>query len=731
MKYLEFASLLNGDAATIACLSTFQFDPDYFERRLMQCPALSKARRIMVFLDARQWLRRMTLDLPARELNRRYLVVPVWHAPGVFHAKLSLVCTAAGGTILCGSNNLTRAGCSSNLEILNASPFDLGGEAAEGRDLAREAFRFFARAVKDTDQEIGNIAGQWLKETRAENPWLSESIETELSQRKLRLLHTYDGSLWDRLVDYLIPQKPREFMVISPFHDANGEVCRRLARQWPSARIELVVQQGYTNLAVEPLKKLKLVRLSELRGVARRAHAKIIAWRTRVGAGCLVGSANFTGAALDGRNVEASLLISDSEAELGALFDGQLAKRAIDAGEFEPGSAEEPSADGVLPPLRITSAVLAGRDEVIVSFVDELGAASSALRLTLRTPGEGRPRQSVGLPSHGRSPVSVPVKGGALSDVRGSLLATLVGQAEGREVESPPVWVIQESRLTFEAGEGLYAPKSRIEESGEGLPEYLDELGTQAGQAAVVEYLRHLSIRFDDGSGGRGITRVFHIKMHDPFQEDRPPEWLIEAQNESGALEQVLLEFVDRHERQRLSRHAGRGNINGMQNFIDIFTTLIRLLYIYYRRGIVKKGDLIHRGCRLLEIATAGREAEEESLQGYLMSVYRNLGGDRALLQEACNEGNFLGQVRGALLILQGVRFNPGEQPRNGPKPTGPRDVLPTYARGVRDAIAACRLSEPGQEDVRGALEGYRMLKEEEVGRLLAELPEVRAWRGG
>jgi hypothetical protein len=729
LKYLEFAALLEGDAANIACLSTYQFDPDFFERRLMRCPMLAKARRIIVFLDARQWLQRLRHDLLARGLNRRYLVVPVWRSAGVFHPKLSLLLTDTGGRVLCGSNNLTRSGCSSNLEILNAVPFDQEGKDSEARDLAREAFEFFVRAAKDTDAEVARIAGKWLKEVRDTYPWLAEPIEAAPEKRQLRLMHTYDGSIWERLVENLSGDKPREFMVISPFHDSDAGACRRLARQWPGAKIELVVQQGYTNLAVASLKKIKTIRLAELRGVTRRAHAKIIAWRSKAGAGCLVGSANFTSAALDGRNVEASLFITDAEDALEALFDGHLSRRAISLTDFEPGSAEEPSADGELPPLRIDSAVLTESSELVVSYAHDPAVAPTGLRVTLRTPGESRPRVSLALGARARSPVAVALPDGALLDAHGTLLATLVGDVGGSTVESPPSWVIQEARLTYEPSESSTSPKGRIEESGEGLPEYLDELGKQAGQAAVVEYLSHLNIRFDDGGGSRHGQRRFRLKMRDPFRFDNPPDWLINSRAESDDLELAVYEFVERHEHQRLLRHAHRGNVNGMENFLDIFTTSIRLLYVYFRRGVVKKGQILDRGCRLIRIAMAGHEDEDESLDGYLKAIHSNLQGDRVQLQEACNEANYLAEVRAALLILQSVRFIPGEVPRNGPTPRGPGDVLPSQAHRVSDAIAGCGLREPPSADVQRALEGYRMLTEEEARGLVRELPRSAAAR--
>ena len=105
----------------------------------------------------------------------------------------------------------------------------------------------------------------------------------------------------------------------------------------PRPQLEFLVQQGYTNLAVKPLKKLRKVRLSELRDSSRRIHAKLLAWRSGNGGGCLVGSANFTSAALDGRNVEACLLISDADELVEALFDRSLSKRPLALDDFVPG----------------------------------------------------------------------------------------------------------------------------------------------------------------------------------------------------------------------------------------------------------------------------------------------------------------------------------------------------------------------------------------------------------
>jgi HKD family nuclease len=720
MKYLDFSSLLDGDPAHIAFLSTFQFDPDYFERRLLRCPTLTKARRIVVFLDARQWFDLLRRDVPARWLNRRYLVVPVQRPQGVFHPKLSLLLTKTGGRVLCGSNNLTRSGCSSNLELLNSMPFDFEGDCSEEMDVARETFAFFEQASKHADKEITRVAMEWVEETAKSFPWLREPVQ--LSDRRVRLLHTYDGGIWDRLVQHLDGVKPKEFFVASPFHDAGGEACHRLATQWPQAQLEFLVQQCYTNLDVKPLQKLRTLRLSEVRDSSRRIHAKVVAWRSGDGVGCLVGSANFTSAALDGRNIEACLLISPADELVEALFDRNLAKHPLALDDFVPGEAESPEAEGAMPSLRINSALLTDANQLRVSYSHQLAPPPESLRLTIRTPGETRPRASMSISKTPKATETVLLPDSALADSHGTLLASLVAEINGVKIESLPVWIIQESKLTHEPAEGSSSSKGNIEDSGEGLPEFLDELGKRDGLAAVVDYLRHLNIRFQGGSEGGFGQRKFRLKIRDPFRADIAPEWLIESKTKTADLEEAIYEFVERHESKRLHKHVSLGNINGMENFLDIFTTLVRLLYVYYKRGVVKRGKLIGRFCTFIELATIGKDTQKEQFDGYLYSVYDSLSGDVDLLQEVSDETNYLAEVRAALLIVQSIRFDPDENPQYGPKATRPSEVLQSNAKMVAEAIRECDLSEPKPNDVQRALEDYRMFTTTEIVHLVAEL---------
>jgi hypothetical protein len=730
MNYLDFFSLLEGEPAILALLSTFQFDPDFFERRLLKCPALKKARRIAVFMDARQWHLLLQRDVPTRRMNRDYLVVPVRRTQGVFHPKLNVLVTETGGQVLCGSNNLTRSGCSSNLELLNSLPFEFESKEATGPHLAKQVLAFFRRASDDTDEQVARIVQEWIAEIEKWCPWPKDDGRTHL--RDARLVHTYDGPIWEQIKDDVGGSQPQQFFIASPFHDADGSICQDLSKLWPNAEVELLVQQGYTTLPVNPLRKLPFFRLAEIQDASRRVHAKLFAWKGQNSSGCFVGSANFTSAAFNGRNVEAGLILKNSWPLVEKLFDSKLKKRPLSLDDFQPGKEVAPEMEDWIPPLlSISSAVLVDDTLLLITFQNRLEESPTFLRLTIRTPGEQNPRVSIPIPktSQGKEKVGLPE--GKLSDAHGTLLATIVAEIEGKRLESPPVWIVQEDRLTHEPGDGSASSRGKVRETGEGLPEYLDELGSREGAAAIADFLRQLDIAYYDGSsGGRGAHR-FRVRITDPFESDKMPDWLIQAKTEADDLGEAILDFVERHHKRKLVKHASRGNINGIENFLDILTTLVRLLYIYSKRSVVVGGvkrDIVMRGvligwlCTWIELTTIGRDTDAEYFDGYLSSLWESLGGDVATLRKFCEANHYGAEIRAILLLAQKIRYIPGEIPQFDKPPKSQKDVLKRQATIVTKGMSDYKLTEPTNEEVRQALERYNMFTPAEISGMVAEL---------
>jgi hypothetical protein len=103
---------------------------------------------------------------PARWINRRYLVVPINTQRGVFHPKLHLLVGPAGADVICGSNNLTAAGCTSNLELTNRVPVlvEEGRPSPATAHVARKAWHFFNCCLDYGVGEARDLAVRWLSE---------------------------------------------------------------------------------------------------------------------------------------------------------------------------------------------------------------------------------------------------------------------------------------------------------------------------------------------------------------------------------------------------------------------------------------------------------------------------------------------------------------------------------------------------------------------------------------
>lgn len=239
-----------------------------------------------------------------------------------------------------------------------------------------------------------------------------------------------------------------------------------------------------------------------------------------------------------------------------------------------------------------------------------------------------------------------------------------------------------------------------------------------------TSYLRHLNIRFSDGGKHSGL-RKFRIQIRDPFRFDTVPDWLIEAKSKSDDLANAVLDFTKRHENRRLRKHAENGNINGIENFLDIMRAMVRLTYVYYRREDVpvKRGHVIQVITRCIELATSGIKDEDDPWNGFLYSMWNSLDGDVDTLSDVVNQTGYTAEIRAILLIAQRVRFIPDEKVPSGKPPGRPRDVLTDWANMIRIAISECEIDEPSAEKVEQVLNSYRTFSEEEIRVMMRELP--------
>lgn len=732
MKMIDVASLLSGMPAELVLMSTYNFEPDFFERRILRSATLAKARRIAILMDADQWRHLQSEGSNARWLNSKYLVVPIRVKQGVFHPKLTLVVRDTGCHVLCGSGNLSRCGCTHNLEIINSIPVEWGDDIDdEATTLCSDSFNFFKSALKSGVGKAAEIAKTWLNEVAANTSWVSPEPVAETVKTPPVLWHSLSGPLWQRVLDTVGDDTPRRMIVVSPYYDHDASLVKRLLQTWPDTPVEVVAQQLTSSLPVGVIQRFaRKPQVFEISAGPRRLHAKMFAWEDSTGRiHAVVGSANFSTAAFDGRNIEACFYLICTPKDIDALFAEEVRRRRVSLDDFQAAEVQEPTPEpGDKAAMMLHSVVVRDLDKLVVNYEINLVPRPTSISVALRVGGEPLPRCSLKFTPGPSGETTIDLPESMLQDAHGTILAILTANVGSDRVESQPTWVILEHRLTHERGNGENnRSKTSIEETGEGLAELLDEIAKREGISGMVDYLNHLNIRFADGHSGRGSNMGFRLKLHDPYHPDVLPDWWDQIDKHALNFKAAIYAFCDRHEKQRLRRHAQRGNINGIENFIDIFSAIIRLLYVYMHRPsstgdiLVKKFQFIGRACHLLCIAVGGIQGREDTCRGYLDAVHSNMSGEVSVFIEKCVELNVAGHLCAVLLLAQYLRYDPSETPEFGPKPTRPSECLTEHGKRLKSSLKAVGLGSPTTASVRAVLEGYRMLSESELDSICAE----------
>lgn len=677
-----------------AAITTFGFDPVFFERQLLHTKALERASRILVLMDYGEFVKLLKRGDPARHLNSRYLVVPVSPPGGVFHAKLILLVCADGITLACNSANVTRTGYSHNLELLNIGNSTTDQPDVEVLMIASRIRDFLARVVELPGTGTpGAIAADWLRSLMP-----MDNFEADI-QPQAELWTTLDGPLWTRLEALWAGSQPEEIIVISPFYDDDHELLRRVVQLSPDTSVKFVAQNGTSRLdslaASSICPNLELYDLQV--DARRRLHAKLVIWRCQGRWSSLIGSANWTAAAFDGRNIEAMLHLPECSTWKQRLFDEDITPVVIAPEDFKPGEFEAPEKEETAPEhgLRLRSVALSGRQFTLeVQWPPNKSLQTAALDVWVGHDVD--PRASIPLSGVGNTTLTAAAPSSL--EVGTGLRAALRAETESGILVTQRVWVLRREHLEREIGEGGASSRQRrIRETGEGLEEYLDELATTSGPSTAAEYLRSVMLRYDSGEGrAAGGGGVFRVKVHDPFRGGGVPAWWLKLGSESGDFREALTDFIERHQKQRLLRHAKAGNINGLENFLDILSCLVRLTYRYHCRDerIVPRGKLIGRFCDFAEIATTGIEKKGRQGPGFLETLSTNLRGHPARLGERCREADFSAIVRATLWIAQVARA------KNETTQVVPHAMLRSWVDRVERSLAAAGLGVMNNEDV-------------------------------
>jgi hypothetical protein len=638
---IDFLDFLKKTRGKYAFVATYEFDPLFFERRILPTPAFEGA-TVVVFVDSGRYRDILATGRQGQSFDRNYFVIPMDGAGGVFHPKLYLALGDKTAIASVGSNNCTSAGTGHNFELISTVETSSSDDGSANGRLITAIFNQFRRYAK----EAGPVS-QWLESeifdrARTDLPWLADGDD---GGEHIEFLSSHDTPLWPQVLARLAGQDVRKITLLAPFFDKGLGMVERARALWPAAAFEIVSQSGYSNLPIG-----RFTRLRDDRGnialmsatpqkAGRNMHAKALAFQTPECTFWLAGSANMSIAALAGGNSEACLWFATRQTASKALKQDELIFAPIDPADFESAAIDEPTrpVDGAHG-LKLQSLILTDDGQLLAS-VDVPGQVDEA-KLRIFKKDETLPTFSWKIDPT-RTEIALSLKDDDLTKFDRPAVGQLQGVIDGQEVTSALCSVQQLARLLRDRSAGNAGGNrlQRVMESGDGLVEYVDALG---GIDAAIDFMNNTTIRFHDAaaSGGGGGGRW---RPRDPFSGDIPDHWEIGSSGGSvGDLRDAIWEFVQRHIHMRLERHAGRGNLGGLANFLDIYRTVSRVLLAWHNRRIsdeiVIPAPFVTRGLQdILATLIGARGDAQAEAPGFGKAILDNLKADEELVRAELN----------------------------------------------------------------------------------------------
>lgn len=634
---VDFLEFLKESKGRFAFIATYEFDPLFFERRVLSTPGFEGA-SVVVFVDNARYRDILVTGKQGQGFDRNYFVIPISRANGVFHPKLYLIIGDKKAVASVGSNNCTSAGTGHNFELISTVESSSGDDRSANAQLISSIFQQFQRYAGEAGP-----ASKWLKanifdQATAAFPWLADGGDGD---RDIELLSSHDSPLWPQVVARLAGTDIRKVALLAPFFDKNLRMVERIRALWPAAAIQIVSQSGYSNLPIErfvalrdTLGNIELIS-STSQKAGRNMHAKALAFQTPECTYWLAGSANMSNAALAGGNSEACLWFATKQTAAQALKQDELTFARIDPEDFEATAIEEPT-----PPadeahgLKLQSLILTDEGQLLATAAIPAQVADITLRIFKRD--EVLPTFSWKIDST-KTDIALSLKDDDQAKFDRPAVGQLQGVIDGCEVKSPLCSVKQLPQLLRDRAGGNAAGNrlQRVMESGDGLIEYVDALD---GIDAAIDFMNNTTIRFNDdtvsGGGGGGRWRA-----RDPFSGDIPDHWEIGSSGGSVAeLRDAILAFVQRHIKMRLERHANRGNLGGLANFLDIYRTLSRMLLTWHNRRIhdeiVIPAPFVTKDMQGILATLIGARGEEQAeAPGFGKAILASLRADEGLVR--------------------------------------------------------------------------------------------------
>lgn len=322
-KYSILEELGKASGYDIALMTTYNYEIKFFERAVLNKLYANDVRKISIFVDSKEFTKSLQeADLhDTCYIGSRYMVNPV-KLNSSFHPKIVLLLGETKARLFIGSGNIKTSGYTINNEIFNH--IDYSSDNPEYLDVIVNAIDFFISinaASYGLDNELLKEAQKYIYYHRCKE------------NGQIRFIHNMNKSILTQLTS-LIPEKIDEIKISVPYYDNELAAFKEISSLFPTAKIELYIQNDKTNFPAESYSKLNIMAdikvyegfIDNKNGNSNNFyHGKVFLFKSETKSYILYGSANCTLAALNksynnGGNIECAFFEFGNVNEFDAFF---------------------------------------------------------------------------------------------------------------------------------------------------------------------------------------------------------------------------------------------------------------------------------------------------------------------------------------------------------------------------------------------------------------------------
>ena len=554
-------------------LCTYGLNLNFFENYLMKLDGLYSCDNISIFTDASTYDGFIKESYNPRWLNKKYLVNRL-KSDGVFHPKLYMFASPKKAVVGIGSANLTRDGIASNLEILTV--FEVSEKDLACAHILRDCIDYVRRLAQITKSEsaIDQV------------DTFSQICMTYLQggeDNGVRFVHNIDQPLIQTIKERATGSKINKIQVLSPFYDSELKAYKMLREIYPDCTFEIYLQQKKSNFPKEMFSSLKSnASLFLYKDVDRYMHGKAIALHSDKAVLLYAGSANFTRSALTlippAGNYEIGLLGEIEQEKVRPIFcpNGKRAKKIKRTEEIEvtPGNGFA-GQNGFIE--YITEAVLKN-DLIKISVNTDISQETfRPARFRIQDFNDNVHLQDI------NEDFSVKLTTDIKKKIPGKMAVQVLGRDEkDNSLESNISWVIE---LEEKSGDSLRRRFQRIYNDPFELIAVLREILERGDEKELRLFLLNFDIPLDLILPPRNQQRPAGIESKGNIEGGLPKHGGFPF---SAGIKDAYAQCLNRLY-QKLERHKESPQVNKINNFVTILSSLHSLIWFINTESISEK----------------------------------------------------------------------------------------------------------------------------------------------